>query len=369
MKETNKPTQSVAEKILDLARWAPSGDNTQVWQFEIIDDHHLVIHGRFISDTCVYDLQGHASEVALGALLETLVLAATEHGLKAKIRRRTDTPTNQPTFDVYLRHDPELKPHPLTRYIKARSVQRRPLRTRPLTLKEKEALEGAVGEGYRILWLEGFGNRLRAALLMFRNAGIRLTMPEAYEEHKKTIEWRTRYSEDRIPDQALGTDPVLTCIMEWAMKSWRRINALNRYAAGTWLARIEMDLIPGLACGAHFAIIANQPPVSADDYTAAGGAVQRFWLTVTQLGLQLQPETTPLIFRSYIVQDIQFTQKTQVQQKAKVLIKPLSALLGEQGAKQAIFMGRIGAGPAPRARSLRRPLKALLVQATSKTNK
>ena len=36
---------SVMEHILDLARWAPSGDNTQSWRFEIRSERHLVIHG------------------------------------------------------------------------------------------------------------------------------------------------------------------------------------------------------------------------------------------------------------------------------------------------------------------------------------
>jgi hypothetical protein len=36
---------SVMEHILDLARWAPSGDNTQPWRFEIRSERHLVIHG------------------------------------------------------------------------------------------------------------------------------------------------------------------------------------------------------------------------------------------------------------------------------------------------------------------------------------
>ena len=35
---------SVLEQILDLARWAPSGDNTQVWRFEITGECHFTIH-------------------------------------------------------------------------------------------------------------------------------------------------------------------------------------------------------------------------------------------------------------------------------------------------------------------------------------
>ena len=31
-------SREVLVKILDLARWAPSGDNTQPWRFEIVDE-------------------------------------------------------------------------------------------------------------------------------------------------------------------------------------------------------------------------------------------------------------------------------------------------------------------------------------------
>ena len=54
------------EKILDLARWAPSGDNTQPWRFEISGDLQVVVHGFDTRDHCVYDLRGHASQLALG---------------------------------------------------------------------------------------------------------------------------------------------------------------------------------------------------------------------------------------------------------------------------------------------------------------
>ena len=75
-------------KILDLARWAPSGDNTQPWRFEIVSDKHLAIHGNDTRDWCVYDFNGHASHMAHGALLETLRIAATGEGLSATWSRR-----------------------------------------------------------------------------------------------------------------------------------------------------------------------------------------------------------------------------------------------------------------------------------------
>lgn len=353
------PPLTVIEQILDIARWAPSGDNTQPWRFEIVDDHHVVVHGFDTHDHCVYDLDGHPSQIALGALLETIYIAATGHGLLAIITRRTELPETTPTFDVRFLSDQNIKPDPLIPYIPCRSVQRRAMQTRPLSLEVKAALEAAIGEKHTILWLEGTAKRWAAARLMFNNAKLRLTLPEAYQVHRNIIQWNARYSEDKVPDQALGLDPVTLKIMQWVMKSWKRVDFFNTFLAGTIAPRIQMDFIPGIACAAHFVIQAREIPRTMDDYISAGRAIQRFWLTLTQQGLVMQPEMTPLIFSRYSSEGIQFSPDMEKLEGAQQLSRQLKQLIGEKATAQAVFMGRIGAGSAPSSRSLRIPLLKL----------
>lgn len=345
-----------------MARWAPSADNTQPWRFEITGENHLVIHGFDTSSHCVYDLDGHVSHIALGALLESIALTASGHGLQTTFKRRPATPPAQCIFDVYFTPEPGVASDHLIPYIPLRSVQRRSLDTRPLLLVEKAALEAAVGSAYRIVWLEGFHNRLRAATLMFHNAKLRLTMPEAYRVHKNVIEWNARFSQDRIPDQAVGLDPITTRLMQWVMQSWQRVKFFNRYLAGTWLARIEMDLLPGIACAAHFAILAHEKPNTTDDYVNAGRAVQRFWLTATQLDLKLQPEVSPLVFARYLRNGIQFSEAEGIYERAQLPARQLKQLIGEKDIEFVVFMGRIGEGREPGARSLRLALEKLLIR-------
>ncbi|MEQ6342672.1 MAG: ThiF family adenylyltransferase [Gammaproteobacteria bacterium] len=359
---TESAPQSVIETILDLARWAPSGDNTQPWRFEIVSDHQLMVHGFDTRDYCVYDLDGHPSQIALGALLETISIAATGHGLRASIQRRVDLPETTPTFDVSFEPDPQIQPDPLIPFIPKRSVQRRPMQTRALTPQEKRTLEAAVGGTFRILWLEGFGNKWRTARLMFANAELRLTMREAYEVHRSVIQWNARFSEDKVPDQAIGLDPLTTRLMGWVMQSWKRVEFFNAFLAGTLAPRIQLDLIPGIACAAHFAILAHKAPEKIDDYVAAGRAVQRFWLTATSLGLQLQPEMTPLIFSRYARNGLKFTGDDSIKNKAGQLAAELNNLLSPSPASRATFMGRIGAGPAAQARSLRLSVARLMTR-------
>ncbi|WP_022949365.1 ThiF family adenylyltransferase [Methylohalobius crimeensis] len=353
------PPRTAIEEILDAARWAPSGDNTQPWRFELIDDRHLAVHAHDTRDWCVYDLEGRASQLAVGALLESIAIAASQFNLKARFERRPDSPETRPVIDVYFEEDPETRPDPLYPYLPLRSVNRRPYRTRPLSRREIRALEKAVGDRYRILWLKSWKQRWQAALLMFRNAKLRLTMPEAYKVHSQVIEWNARFSEDKIPDQSVGLDPLALKLMRWAMVSWERVKFLNKWLAGTWLPRIELDFLPGIFCAAHFALVAGQGPKSLEDYLQAGRALQRFWLTAASLGLQLQPEMTPLIFSGYVQKGVEFTQTNTVRKGAQHLAERFQSLYGDP--VRIVFAGRIGDAPPAIARSLRRSMDALRV--------
>jgi nitroreductase len=355
----------VLENILDQARWAPSGDNTQPWRFEVVDQRHVVVHGFDTRSHCVYDLDGHPSQLSLGALLESMALAASSHGLRMEARRRPSMPDTLPTFDVRFVDSPGMPPDPLAAYLPQRSVQRRRLSTRRLRASEKAALAGCLPPGYSVQWFEGWRARLACARLMFDNARLRLIMPEAHKVHRDVIEWGARFSNDRIPEQALGVDPMTARLMRWVMHSWRRVDFFNTWLAGTLAPRLQMDLLPGLYCAAHFALLAEAAPRHIDDYVAAGRAMQRFWLTATQLGLQLQPELTPLIFARYVRERRAFSRTEGMQELAQELAVQCQAVLGVPAAERAVFLGRLGAGPAASARSLRRPLQDLLVAPTS----
>lgn len=351
------PTGAMRE-ILELARWAPSGDNTQVWRFEVLAPDHVAVHAWDTRADTVYDLDGHPSQISMGALLETMSIAASLHGLRADALRRADSPVERPVFDVRLAPDDAITPNPLAAAITRRTVQRRPMSTRPLTADEQNALEQAVAPGYEITWLASFSERLRAARLMFNNARLRLTMPEAYEVHKRIIHWGVSTSPDRVPDRALGVDAGTLKLMKWAMQSWRRLSTVNTIM-GTWAPRLQMDFIPGLACAAHFVLKARREPRGIDDYVEAGRAVQRFWLTVTSLGLHMQPEMTPLIFSKYVRERRQFTGTTKLHGMAAQLEREANALIFTDSL-YPVYMGRVGAGPAATARSERLPLEQLL---------
>jgi len=350
---------TVAEQVLDYARWAPSGDNTQCWRFELIDDRNFIIHGTDTREHVVYDLDGHSSHLAHGILLETLSLAATKFGLSANID--ADLSDDQALkFHITLVDDANVKEHSLVPYIKTRSVQRRSMGSRELSAGEKTLLEQSLPSGFNIQWFEGFEQKLALAKLNFCNAKTRLTMKEAYTVHKEIIEWRAQFSETKIPEQALGVDWLTARMMQSMFKSWDRIKFANKYLAGTFLPRIQLDFIPSLRSSAHFALSVEQAAQTSEDYIAAGRAIQRFWLTCTKLGLGFQPEQTPVIFAKYLRNNVNFTQQQAVIENAKQGKSMFDELVNNP--ENVIFLGRIGRSEFPKSRSIRLPLNKLLIK-------
>jgi nitroreductase len=349
---------TVVEEILELARWAPSGDNTQPWRFRIVADDHIVVHAFDTREHCVYDLEGRASQLAVGGLLETMRIAASASGRRLEVTRWPGTPDRRPSFDVRLGPAGAVAVDDLVHAIRDRSVQRRAMSTQRLGNARKVRLEAAVAPRARVVWFEGTRQKIRMAWLAARSAKIRLTIPEAYAVHREIIQWDARHSVDRVPDQALGASRITLAFMRWAMHSWARVDRMNRFAGGTVGPRVELDIVPALRCAGHFAILAESEPRTLDDFLAAGAAMQRFWLTATRLGLQLQPQYTPLVFADYARRGVEFTGVSKARSRAASIARLMVRLLPAEPAN-AVFMGRMGEGPTATARSLRLSVREL----------
>ena len=93
--------------------------------------------------------------------------------------------------------------------------------------------------------------------------------------------------------------------------------------------------------------------------------MQRLWLTASSLGLQYQPEMTPLIFSNYVRGGLGFTGDPAASKNARRLRDDLISLIGTEVLDSTVFMGRVGYGPEPTSRSVRLPLSKLLASNAS----
>jgi molybdopterin/thiamine biosynthesis adenylyltransferase/nitroreductase len=355
------------EAILDLARWAPSGDNHQPWRFERRGDDRVRVHLQVPSDD-VYDLTGDATVLSGGFLLETMRVAASRFD-RAMRWHLAGSEGSVRFIDVELPRAREVSQDPRADFIEHRSVDRRPYRLDRLTPEQKEALERALGDELEIRWLESLSERLSLARVQAGCTDIRLRTPEANEVHRRIIDFAHRQSTTGIPAPATGLDPLTLRMMRWAVQDFRRVRWVNA-TAGTGLPRVQMDLVPAVACAAQFLVAFRRPPSREHRETAllrAGMGLQRMWLEATRLGLALQPTFAPIAFGRYGVEGRRFTRDPDLPGQAAKVGQAVRALWPDKGIETLAFAGRLGTPQraAPPARSVRRPLSELMIAPSS----
>ena len=76
--------ESIAKQLIPFAVRAPSGHNTQPWQFSVEQDT-IRIYPYLSRRLPVVDPDDHALFISLGCALENLVVAAPQHGLAASV--------------------------------------------------------------------------------------------------------------------------------------------------------------------------------------------------------------------------------------------------------------------------------------------
>ncbi len=352
--------ESPVIRILNLARWAPSGDNTQPWRFEIINDYRLVVHIQYPQENCVYDLHGQNTLLAIGALLQTMELAATSEGCHMHTQPMQQPKQKLFALDISFSPDSTIQLDHLVFEIPRRAVQRRPLSMRRLTHNQKQSLQLAAGKNYSIHWMESFLQRIQMTKLILQTTRIRLRIPEAYPVHKSIIEWNAQYSLDRIPDAALGPGRINLKMMRAVLSSWERVQFLNRYLGAAWPTSLQLDGWTALSCGAHMIMLRDQKPQTDEDFIDSGKASQRVWLAATKLDLWQQPEMALPSFARYVSENVPFTTLTDQLQEASSIRRTLREII-DTDTDRVVWVGRLGFGPAPTARALRLPLDKLII--------
>ncbi|MEM8799091.1 MAG: ThiF family adenylyltransferase [Pseudomonadota bacterium] len=335
----------VLDRILSAARFAPSGDNAQPWQFEIrSDDQVLVQVERDVENPYQYR-NGEPNILAAGMLVEALRLAASERGRRLQWSLLSETDGDF-TLDVRFLADEGVEIDPLVHMLGVRSVQRGALSRQRLSGDTKNALEAALGPGFEIEWHETLLARTKATALNAKATAIRLTMAETFPIHNKVLNWQSPFPKKGLPARGLGLDPLTQRLMAFVMQGFGRSDLIVRKLKGIHWAQLQMDWIPGIFCGAHFVVkqrIVNPEGLSLTDKLVMGQRLMRFWLQATKEGLILQPSVAPLCFADHAISGTPFSRDEHALIAANRLKSAVSAHVNGD-VLSTVFAGRLGHG-------------------------
>lgn len=354
-KPIHSPTSDI-EKILDLARWAPSGDNSQPWRFHVEGDK-VRVEVRVEPDNIYEFNNGQPTLIAAGGLIETMRIAASAFGRTLSYAYEGEG-NGAHVIDVTLKQDSKAVASALLGAILTRRTLRGPYSRKPLSEEDKAALAAAISKELDLVWWESTAERRQVSKISAMATDLRLRLEAAYHVHQKVIDWDNKYSSTGIPAGALGLSAMTLMLMRPLMKSWHRMDFFNRYLGGTLMPRVEMDLRPGINCAAHFGFISRKDVDDVPEFLAAGAALQRFWLTAESRGIQLQPNFAPICFSR---EDVDVGSESSMPKRQEVLRAAVASLTGGDP-KRLLVLGRVGFAKSggKLERSVRRNLEELL---------
>lgn len=305
--------KATIEAILQLAVHAPSGDNSQPWRFEVTDS--LVdIHNLPEKDNPVLNYRQRGSYIAHGALVENIVLAAGKFGCAAEVLP-FPTPANEAHTARISLKQAEVQRSPLVDCILRRHTNRRPYRADSLSKEQLSSLIDSVrdlsisGEVTFAFTQEADSKRALAECA----SSIEQVILESEHLHGllfKDVVWSQKEESKRRSGMFIKTmelAPPQRLAFRMA-SSWTVMQILNGLGLSRMIARQDARLY---ATGAGIGVLLVRESADSKDFLVAGRAMQRIWLTATQLGLHLQP-LAALVFAAMTLEnggDDQFSSK------------------------------------------------------------
>lgn len=340
------------QKILEISVNAPSGSNSQPWKF-FIKDNQIDILALPEKDHPILNYRNRGTWVAHGALIENILISASNFGYKTNLQIFPDKSKPNLTAKIFLENS-EPKNEPLFLAIPLRATNRKAYKKIPLTAEQKAELLNSTKEISSGLELLLTDNKEDMRVLGEAGSVNEIIMLENQELHKlffDEIVWTKE-------EEAIKKSGLLLKTMELKppqqlalklFKKWKVMNFLNKFKIARGIAKGNAKIYStGSAMGA---IVCSDQD---EEFIKAGRLLERIWLKAISMGLSLQLITGVLFFW----QNIRVGKKDVFSEEQIKLIedaykKTASVFKVDQGLIALVF--RIGYSSEPSALSIKKP--------------
>ncbi|PIR96159.1 MAG: hypothetical protein COT92_02485 [Candidatus Doudnabacteria bacterium CG10_big_fil_rev_8_21_14_0_10_42_18] len=346
------------KNIINLANYAPSGDNCQPWKIKLEQNRALLFNVPE-TDLSLYNYKQQASLIAHGALIENIAIAASTKNVSCEISILPYI--NRPNLVAEINFSPEnVHPDPLFSSINKRVTNRKPYKAIPLSAKEKSLLMEAAGQfpNFELKFYEG-ENKLPAANAFSVNEGIVL---ENFYLHRflfSHVSWTKQQDNLQKVGMFIKTMEILPpkSFIFKLCSNWKIMKFLR------------LIKLPKLIAKENAAIYAKSSAFGAclaqnnaqEDFIATGRLIQRVWLTATGLGLSMQPLMGIPLLHLKIQSGETVGLSPKHQTEISKTYKKIKELFDSEN-QNILFSFRIGKSDPPSAVSQRLNLEQILLK-------
>ena len=355
----NKPaslTDNVLEAILKAGVSAPSGDNLQPWRFYAREGSLLVRHDA-TRDTSLYNVRGLASFIALGAAVENITIAASTYGYHSDV---TYLPEGEfADIAACLSFRKGAKSDPLAQVIFQRCVNRKPYTKQSLASEVLANLDREASKfpAVTVQWLRESPDLYRLAKSVTQADRLLFENPHLHKQLFSCLRWtgeEVQKTRDGLPVATLELGTLGTQAFR-SLQSWRLVSILNWLGFSRMAARRSGKLMRKSSAAGLITV----SKISSETFLQAGRAFERLWLKATLQGLALQP-MTGFVFLQLRSALGEYEGLTPAQlHLLENLRRQLAAIFTLPNSAIPAMLFRVGVGPAPSGRTIRRPVSAV----------
>jgi len=343
----------IVKMILNMAVFAPSGDNSQPWQFKcrglVFDIINLPDR-----DNKIFNYNQHGSYIAHGALLENIVSLAPVFGAEASFVLFPEKNNRDIVASVTLKITGRAKKQETLKLIQLRSTNRKKYKPYVLLDAEKSKLQDNFhGEtNVSLVLTEDKQNIGQIARAVSTPERIMLEYEPLHHEFFDLIRWNGNHESESkfgMNIDTLELTPPQKLIFKW-FSNWKFSAILRKLGLPKFIAKENSKIYASASAVAAITTASNAP----ESYIQTGQLLQRTWLTITKLGLSMQPIAGVL----YLDDQLEAGGLAQLPNNLKVLIKDsVSTVYNAMGnpSDKIVMLFRIGKSEPPSALSKKNP--------------
>lgn len=344
-------TKEVAQFLIEAASWATSGDNSQPWLFSWDGQ---ILQVSIDPNRCgfSYDLNDESILIAIGAAIENIKIAASLYSLEAHWKIDQSYPASSRIAQLHFTPNRSVQPDELASEIKKRCVNRNIYKNKPIPRQLSDELAACVAvDGVNLHIFHGRCSNLGWANTIFK--ADRLIF-EHQAMHQDLVKWTRGRKQgsctDGMPIESLGLNPVEKLLFPIFL-NWSLVKRLNLFGLSRITALKSWRWIMSSSALVVFTIKQNDPI----QYLKLGGAVQRFWLKLTQKEIAAQPMCAWL----FLVNHLRLTDANTFSARHQKVIKSIDRFSSSQLPNNEIpaMCLRIGLAAPPKGCTTRRKLE------------
>lgn len=280
---------SKIKEILETAVYAPSGDNSQPWSFEL-QDNVLKVLNLPDRDNPIFNFEQRGSLIAHGALLENISLLSSAYGLKASItiiesKERADMVATVEFTEV------PITPNPLAEYIRQRQTNRKAFSCSAISPEIWHEIDENVESysDFSLVKIEDRNEIVRLSTLVSWAERTMLQFKPLHQYFFSAIQWSAK----QVAREKMGLF-IKTLELEGPKKlifklysHWKIARFFNLLKLPRLIAQENAAIYS--QAGAFVAITCSSGLTSRATYITCGRIMQRLWLILTKHHISVQP--------------------------------------------------------------------------------